>query len=426
MKSFKAKSVPASQGELFGADQIAAIYRSQPEAHIDNATLYGLVAMRNGLSAGALNERVPVGRSGQRHSLERRAIRWTQQDLRRAGVLERVPGERGIWRLTEEAKRDLNMAKPGVKVLGFRTDLGVAIFGGSEYIFNNLDVQPVSIICSPPYPLAKSRAYSNPTQSEIVKYIVGILEPIIEKLADTGSLAINVSNDIFLPNSPARSTYVERLTITLEDMGLGLIDRLVWKSNKPPGPVHWASKTRQLLNATYEPILIFAKNPKLFKGDNRRVLEPHSEWHLALINSGGEKRTTNYGDGAYRLRVGSYSNQTEGRIPKNVLERGIRCPYGSQFRASAEALGLPSHGAGQPFSVAEFLIKYLTEEGDLVVDPWGGRSMTGLAAEMLNRTWITGERALQYVRGAAELFRERPGFRINPQLEQAFAGSVQR
>lgn len=226
MKSFKAKSVPASQGELFGADQIAAIYRSQPEAHIDNATLYGLVAMRNGLSAGALNERVPVGRSGQRHSLERRAIRWTQQDLRRAGVLERVPGERGIWRLTEEAKRDLNMAKPGVKVLGFRTDLGVAIFGGSEYIFNNLDVQPVSIICSPPYPLAKSRAYSNPTQSEIVKYIVGILEPIIEKLADTGSLAINVSNDIFLPNSPARSTYVERLTITLEDMGLGLIDRL--------------------------------------------------------------------------------------------------------------------------------------------------------------------------------------------------------
>jgi hypothetical protein len=74
--------------------------------------------------------------------------------------------------------------------------------------------------------LAKSRAYSNPTQSEIVKYIVGILEPIIEKLADTGSLAINVSNDIFLPNSPARSTYVERLTITLEDMGLGLIDRL--------------------------------------------------------------------------------------------------------------------------------------------------------------------------------------------------------
>jgi hypothetical protein len=123
MKSFKAKSVPASQGELFGADQIAAIYRSQPEAHIDNATLYGLVAMRNGLSAGALNERVPVGRSGQRHSLERRAIRWTQQDLRRAGVLERVPGERGIWRLTEEAKRDLNMAKPGVKVLGFRTDL---------------------------------------------------------------------------------------------------------------------------------------------------------------------------------------------------------------------------------------------------------------------------------------------------------------
>lgn len=286
----RSKRINPNQGDLFGADEIADIYKARPDQPIDNATLYRLAAKRAGLNESELNTRVPIGRSGQRHSLERRAIRWKQQDLRRAGILERVPGERGIWRLTEDAKRGLHMAKPGVKVLGFKTDLGVAVFGGSEDIFRSLDVEPVAIICSPPYPLSHQRAYGNPSQAEIVKFIMGILEPIIEKLSEAGSIALNVSNDIFMPNSPARSTYIERLTIALEDAGLSLIDRIVWKSNKPPGPVAWASMTRQVLNVAYEPILLFAKNPHRFKGDNRRVLEPHTDRHLALMAGGGEKR----------------------------------------------------------------------------------------------------------------------------------------
>lgn len=425
MKSYRAKVVPSSQGDLFGADQIAAIYKARPDAPIDNATLYGLVAQRAGLPKSALDLRVPVGQSGQRHSLERRAIRWKQQDLRRAGILERVPGERGIWRLTEEAKRELNMAKPGVKVIAFSTDLGVAVFGPSGDIFKNLDIPLMCCVTSPPYPLAKARRYGNPDQKEIVKFIMETLEPIIERLDERGSLAINVSNDIFLPGSPARSTYVERLVIALEDASLHLVDRMCWVSNKAPGPMQWASKTRQQLNVGYEPIIVMCKNPLKFKGDNRRVLEPHTDRHLALVAAGGEKRATCHGDGAYRLRVGSFGAPTEGRIPKNVLHRGLRCAYGNQYRQAAEGLGLPVHGAGQPYTVPEFLIKWLTEEGDTVCDPFGGRLMTSLAAEMLGRMWITGERALQYIRGGAELFRGRPGFHMNPQLEYAFCGAGQ-
>lgn len=109
-------------------------------------------------------------------------------------------------------------------------------------------------------------------------------------------------------------------------------------------------------------------------------------------------------------RMGSFSNPTEGRIAKNILQRGLRCAHGNRYKKAAEALGLPVHGAGQPLSVAEFLIRWLTEEGDVVCDPFGGRLITSLAAEMLGRLWITGERALQYVRGGAELFRDCPGF----------------
>ena len=83
------------------------------------------------------------------------------------------------------------------------------------------------VISSPPYALSHGRKYGNPCQKEIVKFLMGILEPIIERLDEQGSLCLNVSNDIFIPGSPARSTYVERLVLALEDSKLFLMDRLL-------------------------------------------------------------------------------------------------------------------------------------------------------------------------------------------------------
>jgi len=104
-----------------------------------------------------IDERVPVGRSGEKHSIARRAIRFRQQDLKQQGILEKVKGERGVWRLTEVAKRDLHAAKSGVRLLGFRTDLGIAVWGPSGDIFKKLNV-PVTLVYSPPYALRRPRA----------------------------------------------------------------------------------------------------------------------------------------------------------------------------------------------------------------------------------------------------------------------------
>lgn len=410
------------QGDLFGVDQIASIYRSNPDKPLSNAALYDIISAKLGVSQNVLNATAPVGESGQRHSLVRRAVRWTQQSLKHMGLIERVNGERGVWRLTQSAKRELNAAKPGVKVLGFRTDLGLAVWGSSGDIFKRLNVPVTLCLSSPPYCLRKPRAYGNPDEREIVNFLCVTLEPIIEALADDGSLVLNVSQDMFMPGSPARSTYVERLTLEICDrFGLHLMDRIIWQNPaKAPGPIQWASKTRQQLNVGYEPILWFANNPLKCKANNNRVLQPHSERHLKLMHAGGEKRHTNYGDGAYRLKPGSFGNLTAGAIPKNVLTRGHRCAYGTQHRQAAEALGLPAHGAPMPFSIPEFLIQFLSEEGDLVVDSWAGRNMTSLAAELLGRAWLSGELMLQHIRTGAELFRGRPGFWLNPQIDSAF------
>ncbi|MGE8066158.1 DNA methyltransferase [Pseudomonas sp. NPDC089569] len=423
MKSFKAKSSPTSQGDLFGIEQVANLYKGNPNTPLKNADLYRLLSKQRGLDSGVDDIREPVGSSGQKHNLAHRSARWCQQSLKHMGIIERIPGTRGVWGLTEQAKRELNAAKPGVKVLGFRTDLGVAIFGPSGDIFKNMRIPVTLCLTSPPYPLAKSRRYGNPDEREIVNFILETLTPIIENLTEDGSLCINTSQDVFMPGSPARSTYIERLILAICDtFNLSLMERAIWSNpSKAPGPVQWASKSRQQLNVGYEPILIFAKNPHLVKADNRRVLEPHTDRHLKLIANGGERREASYSDGAYRLRVGSFGGETAGRIPKNVITRGHRCAYGLQYQKAATALGLPVHGAGQPLSIADFLIRFLSDEQDLVVDPFGGRMMTGLAAEMLNRTWMCGELNLQYVRGGAELFRDKPGFHLNPDIERAFA-----
>lgn len=169
MKVKRATAKAPGQGELFNIEQIAQIYKDNPDTPLDNQTLYRMVASRVGLPNEALQERVPIGQSGQKHNLVRRQIRWIQQSLKQMNVLCRVKGERGIWRLTEDAKRDLNAAKPGVRVLGFRTDLGVAILGRSGDIFKNLDQEVMLIVTSPPYAISKPRSYGNPPVKEIVQ-----------------------------------------------------------------------------------------------------------------------------------------------------------------------------------------------------------------------------------------------------------------
>ena len=44
-----------------------------------------------------------------------------------------------------------------------------------------------------------------------------------------------------------------------------------------------------------------------------------------------------------------------------------------------------------------FFIKFLTDEDDLVLDPFAGSNTTGAAAERLRRRWISIEAQSDYV-----------------------------
>lgn len=400
------------QADLFS--HVADAYLGLEDGSLTNAELYARVAVTASIPKALLHRMDPVGSAGQRHNLVKRALRWHQQTLKHMGVVERDPTQRGAWRLAERNKAGLHDAGPRNRLVAFSTSLGVAIWGRCETVLAGLD-QPITLcVTSPPYLLRKARAYGGIADEEAyVDFIVRALEPVVAHLAPGGSICLNLSNDCFIPGSPARSLYRERLLLRLCDVfGLQRMDSLIWcNPSKPPGPVQWASKKRVQLNVGYEFIDWLTNDPSRISADNRRVLEAHTRRHLALMANGGESRDATYSDGAYRIHPGRFGNATEGRIPRNVLQRGHRCADAIRYRSDARALGLPVHGARQPLSIPDFLIRFLSAAGDLVVDPFGGTVTSGMAAERLGRRWLVIEAMLDYLRAGGERFTQCEGFR---------------
>jgi site-specific DNA-methyltransferase (cytosine-N4-specific) len=395
--------------------QLVRGYAEAPSARLRNTEIYLAAARVEGQPLERFMAKKPIGRAGQPHSVKARRLRWYQQDLKRLGWLEPVAGHRGQWQLTERAKAKLTPQTPGHVLVAYSTDLGVALWGACDDVFARFD-QPITLcLTSPPFPLAKPRNYGNVLLNCYVDWLCKQLEPIAKRLVRGGSLALNVSNDIFEPGTPARSLYREHLVIALcTRLGLYKLDELVWENpTKAPGPVQWASLRRMQLNVGYEPVYVFTNDPLASLADNRRVLQQHTERHLKLIRQGGEGRYSPRSDGAYTLRAHSFGQETAGRIPRNVL-RYVQAggdPDLKRARAAARQAQLPVHGAGMPLALADFLVRYLCPEGGLVAEPFWGWGTTGFAAEINGRPWVGSELMGEYLVGSAARFAGRPGFK---------------
>ena len=382
------------QQDLFSAVTDAYLLTDRP---LTNSDLYNMVSDKLSITDGEHNVKT-VGKRKSKHNLYHRKIRWIQQSLKHSKILERVGP--GSWKITNHAKIKLRSIQDGKRIIALSTNLGVCIWSKSDDVFKNIIDEPIHLLLtSPPYPLKIARAYGTIKLEEYVDFICHALEPIVSRMASGGSIALNVSNDIFETGSPARSTYYERLVIAIEDrLGLSKMDTLSWVSNKAPGPVAWASKKRYQLNVGYEPILWFCNDPTNCLADNRRVLLPHTKTHMRLIKSGGLKSAVESADGCYRKSIGSFGTPTEGKIPTNVLNFSNYCHHGRSVNRYARTLQIPPHGAKMPLSIADFLVRFLTRPGDLVVDPFAGTLTTAQAAEKNDRRWVCTEIMWEYIR----------------------------
>lgn len=388
-----------------------AVRTAYSSGALTNEELYQKLTADGVIASEDLNTLSRIGRAQAKHSCTKRRIRWIQQSLKQIGAIE--PAKvRGLWRMTDNARNELTPAQPKMVLLGFSTNLGMALWASCESVFPHLN-EPISLmLTSPPYPLHTPRNYGNPTESQYVDWLCGVLEPIVKNLVPGGSIVLNVSNDIFISKSPARSLYRERLVLALnERFGLQKLDELIWHNPcKPPAPIEWACKRRFQLAVAYEPIYIFTNDPLSSLANNQRILEPHTEQHMALMRAGGEKIARTNGDGSQVVRAGSYGVETKGRIPRNILNFPHRCKDQNAYKSHCKQVGLPSHGASMPLELAVKLVKYLTEPGDLVVDPCAGSLTSGKASELTGRRWLVTDKIREYVMGGSSRFEKADGF----------------
>lgn len=397
---------------------VESVYLNE-DSPISNKELYDKVAKEMGINQEEYVQ--PVGIKGTLRNFFHTKVRWVQQSLKSKRILTRPT--RGHWEMTGSKKIELRSIKEGKKVVALSTSLGICLWAKSESVFNSdmIDEPVHLIITSPPYPLKVSRAYGNVNVKEYIDFIIRVIGPITEKLAEGGSLALNVSNDIFEEKSPARSTYLERLVIAIEDrLNLGKMDSIPWVSNKPPGPIQYASKQRMQLNTTWEPILWFCKNPVKCFANNQRILLPHSEEHMKFMMSGGNKKASVNGDGAYHKMKGAYGRVTEGKIQKNLFEISNYCESGRMVSRYAKMLGISAHGAKMPKELASRLIRFMTEPNQLVVDPFGGTMTSAEAAEENGRRWISTEMMWEYIRSSFIRFTKFRDVWVNPEFSNCF------
>jgi site-specific DNA-methyltransferase (cytosine-N4-specific) len=97
-----------------------------------------------------------------------------------------------------------------------------------------------------------------------------------------------------------------------------------------------------------------------------------------------------------------FGKDNGGAIPSNLLSIPNTDSNSSYLRLCKE-LGLERHPARFPSELPAFFIKMLTDEGDVVLDIFGGSNTTGVTAEALKRKWLTFEINHEYL--AASVFR---------------------
>lgn len=257
------------------------------------------------------------------------------------------------------------------------------------------------IFTSPPFPLNRKKRYGNATGQEYLNWITSIFKSLLPFLRDSGSIVVEIGNS-WEKGSPQMSTLpIETLLSIKNTLNLKLCQTFIWDNPaKLPSPAQWVNIDRiRVKDAfTYLWWLSLDERPK---ANNRNVLREYSKRMMGLLNSG--KYNSGKRPSEHVIGEQSFKKNNQGSIPSNVLtlpNTDSNSPYIKYCRENKIEL----HPARMPSELAEFFIKFLTDPGDLVMDPFAGSNTTGEVSEKLDRTWLAIEANLSYIEGSKGRF----------------------
>lgn len=259
------------------------------------------------------------------------------------------------------------------------------------------------LFTSPPFPLNRKKKYGNYQGQEYIDWLASFAPVFRELLSPEGSIVIELGNS-WEPGSPVMSTLALRSLLELLDRGgFFLCQQFVWfNPAKLPSPAQWVNVERIRVKDAYTHLWWMSTTERP-KADNRKVLQAYSDSMKNLL------KTQKYNPGSrpseHNIGKASFLTDNGGAIPPNVISVA-NTGASSDYLRYCRANNLKSHPARMPIEVADFFVKFLTDPGDLVLDPFAGSNTTGAAAEALERSWIAIEPEEVYIAGSKGRFTE--------------------
>jgi site-specific DNA-methyltransferase (cytosine-N4-specific) len=285
----------------------------------------------------------------------------------------------------------------------YTTKLGAAYLGDASAILRAMPSDSVdAIITSPPYALHFKKEYGNVEKDAYVEWFLTFAREFYRVLKDGGSFVLNIGGS-YNKGLPTRSLYQYKLLIELVDtIGFHLAQELYWYNPaKMPMPAEWVTVRRIRVKDAVEHVWWLSKTPWP-KANNRYVLKPYSP-DMIRLNSRGVRATVR--PSGHNIKKSFDKVDPGGAIPSNVFEEAIAedfLKFGNNAANDAYTLrckeaNVKIHPARFPPALPEFFMKLLTDEADVVVDPFAGSNTTGAVAESLNRRWIGIEMVQEYL-----------------------------
>lgn len=297
-------------------------------------------------------------------------------------------------------------AEQGRVVPAFSTNLGTSYLGKIENYLDSPYAEEVRgkvdlIFTSPPFPLNRKKKYGNLTGEVYVAWLSSLAPRLKELLAPTGSLVIELGNS-WESGLPTMSTLALEALLEFKKAGdFHLCQQFI--CNNParlPSPAQWVTIERVRVKDSFTHVWWLSGTPRP-KASNWNVLEEYSPSMRALLqrgsyNSGRRGSEHDIGETSFLVDNG-------GAIPGSVFNFA-NTAGGDNYRKFVREHGLKPHPAPMQARLVEWFTRFLTEENDVVLDPFGGSNTTGSVAEAMRRRWIAVEPREDYIAGSKGRF----------------------
>ena len=282
----------------------------------------------------------------------------------------------------------------------YTTKLGKIFKGDSYHYISGLRENSVDlIVTSPPFGLVREKEYGNVSAEEYLDWFRPYAAQFFRVIKKSGSLVIDIGG-VWNKGEPTRHLYHFELLIMLcKEYNFHLAqDFYWWNPAKLPTPAEWVTVRRIRVKDAVNKVWWLSKSPWP-KASNKRVLQPYSDSMRDLLQNGYKPNLRPSGHDI----SDKFDIDNGAAIPPNLLAIA-NTESNSPYLRYCRDKGLKPHPARFPLELPEFFIRMLTDEGDIVLDPFAGSCATGEICERLKRKWTCVELQTNYLEGALGRF----------------------